>query len=99
MKLKGQVAIVTGGGRNIGEEVSKLFAAEGAKVAIADMDKVRGERVAAAIKAGGGAAASFVVDVSKSSDVVALIKAVVDRFGRVDILVNNVAISDNKTIL
>ena len=46
MKLKDQVAIVTGGGRNIGEETAKLFAAEGARVAILDMDKARGEKVA-----------------------------------------------------
>ena len=48
MKLKDQVAIVTGAGRNIGEEIAKLFAAEGAKVAIVDVDKPRGERVVGA---------------------------------------------------
>jgi NAD(P)-dependent dehydrogenase (short-subunit alcohol dehydrogenase family) len=99
MKLKDRVAIVTGAGRNIGEEVARLFAAEGAKVAAVDLDKPRGERTAAAIKAAGGTAEPFVTDVSKGSDVEALVKAVVARFGRIDILVNNVAISDNKTIL
>jgi NAD(P)-dependent dehydrogenase (short-subunit alcohol dehydrogenase family) len=99
MKLKDKVAIVTGAGRNIGEEVAKLFAAEGAKVAVVDLDRPRAERTAAAIKAEGGTAEPFVADVAKGSDVEALIKAVVDCFGRIDILVNNVAISDNKTIL
>src|ERR1700745_3302546 len=99
MKLKDKVAIVTGAGRNIGEEVAKLFAAEGAKVAVVDLDRPRAERTAAAIKAEGGAGEPFVADVAKGSDVEALIKAVVDCFGRIDILVNNVAISDNKTIL
>ena len=98
MKLKDQVAIVTGAGRNIGEEIAKLFAAEGAKIAVVDLDKPRGERVADAIKAAGGDAELFVTDVSKGADVAALVKAVVGRFGRVDILVNNVAISDNKHI-
>ena len=98
MKLKDQVAIVTGAGRNIGEEIAKLFAAEGAKVALVDLDRPRGERVAGAIKAAGGEAELFVADVSKGSDVAALVKAVVARFGRIDILVNNVAISDNKHI-
>ena len=74
MKLKDQVAIVTGAGRNIGEEIAKLFAAEGAKVAIVDMDKPRGERVAGEIKAGGGEAELFTADVSKGSDVAALVK-------------------------
>ena len=98
MKLKDQVAIVTGAGRNIGEEIVKLFAAEGAKVAVVDLDKPRGQKVADAIKAAGGDAAFFSADVSKGSDVAALVKDVVARYGRIDILVNNVAISDNKHI-
>ena len=98
MKLKDQVAIVTGAGRNIGEEIAKLFAAEGAKVAIVDLDKPRGERVAGAIKAAGGEATLFTADVSKGSDVAQLVKDIVARYGRIDILVNNVAISDNKHI-
>jgi NAD(P)-dependent dehydrogenase (short-subunit alcohol dehydrogenase family) len=98
MKLKDQVAVVTGAGRNIGEETAKLFAAEGAKIAIVDMDKPRGERAVAKIRAAGGEAELFVADVSKSSDVAALVQAIVARFGKIDILVNNVAISDNKHI-
>src|SRR5262249_30379781 len=98
MKVKDQVAIVTGAGRNIGEEIAKLFAAEGAKVAIVDLDKPRGERVVGAIRGAGGEAQLFIADVSKGGDVAALVKAVVERFGRIDILVNNVAISDNKHI-
>jgi NAD(P)-dependent dehydrogenase (short-subunit alcohol dehydrogenase family) len=98
MRLKDQVAIVTGAGRNIGEEIAKLFAAEGAHVAVVDLDKTRGEKVANAIKASGGDASFFAADVSRASDVADLVKRVVDRFGRIDILVNNVAISDNKHI-
>jgi NAD(P)-dependent dehydrogenase (short-subunit alcohol dehydrogenase family) len=98
MKLKDRVAIVTGAGRNIGEAVAQLFAAEGAKVAVVDLDRPRGERVAAAINDAGGTAAAFVTDVSKASEVAALVKAVVERFGRIDVLVNNVAVSDNKSI-
>jgi NAD(P)-dependent dehydrogenase (short-subunit alcohol dehydrogenase family) len=99
MKLTGQVAIVTGGGRNIGEEIAKLFVSEGAKVAIFDMDKARGDKVAGDLVKDGGEAAAFVVDVSKTADVERGVAEVAKRFGRIDILVNNVAISDNKTIL
>src|SRR5947209_17586123 len=98
MKLRDQVAVVTGAGRNIGEDIAKLFAAEGAKVAVVDMDRPRGERVVGTIREAGGEAELFAADVSKQSDVAALVNAVVERFGRIDILVNNVAISDNKHI-
>jgi NAD(P)-dependent dehydrogenase (short-subunit alcohol dehydrogenase family) len=99
MKLRDQVAIVTGAGRNIGEEIAKLFAVEGARVAVVDMDAGRGGRVAAEIRQSGGDAQLFLADVSRGSDVAELVRAVVARFGRIDILVNNVAISDNKHIL
>src|SRR2546421_10426825 len=96
MKLKDQVAIVTGSGRNIGEEIAKLFAAEGARVAVVDIDEPRGGRVVAAIKAAGGDAELFIADVSRGSEGAALGQAVVARFGRIDILGNNVATPDNK---
>jgi NAD(P)-dependent dehydrogenase (short-subunit alcohol dehydrogenase family) len=99
MKLKEQVAIVTGAGRNIGEETSKLLATEGAKVAVVDMDKSRGQKVADEIVKAGGEAMDFVADVSVESDVQKLVKDVVARWGRIDILINNAAISDNKHIL
>jgi 3-oxoacyl-[acyl-carrier protein] reductase len=54
MKLKDKVAIVTGAGRNIGEEVAKLFAAQGAKVAVVDLDRPRGQRTVDALKGAGG---------------------------------------------
>jgi NAD(P)-dependent dehydrogenase (short-subunit alcohol dehydrogenase family) len=98
VKLKDQVAIVTGAGRNIGEEIAKLFAAEGARVAVIELDRGRGERVVGAIDAAGGAAALFLGDVSNPADVQRLVREVVARFGRIDVLVNNVAISDNKHV-
>jgi len=99
MTLRDQVAIVTGAGRNIGEEISKTLAAAGAKVAVVDMDEARGRTVAAAICAAGGEAAAFVANVSADSDIARLVADVVKHWGRIDILVNNAAISDNKTIL
>lgn len=99
MKLIGQVAIITGAGRNIGEEIAKLLASEGAKIAVVDMDKGRGDKVAAEIKNAGGDARGFVANVASESDIEGLVKDVVGQWGRVDILVNNAAISDNKHIL
>ncbi len=99
MKLEGRVAVVTGAGRNIGEAIATLLATEGASVAVVDLDVGRGEAVAEAIGKAGGEAASFTADVSNSDDVQGLIAAVVERFGRIDILVNNVAVSDNRSIL
>jgi NAD(P)-dependent dehydrogenase (short-subunit alcohol dehydrogenase family) len=98
MRLKDKVAIITGGGRNIGEETAKLFAQEGAKVAVVDLDKERGGAVAKAIKAAKGQAEAFSADVSDPAQVDKLIKDITEKFGRVDILVNNVAITDNKKI-
>ena len=99
MKLTDQVAIVTGAGRNIGEEIAKVLAQNGAKVAVVDMDLGRGNKVAGEIVGHGGEAAAFVADVSSEADVTKLVKDVTERWGRVDILINNAAISDNKDIL
>jgi len=99
MKLANQVAIVTGAGRNIGEAIAKLLASEGAAVAVVDLDKSRGEKVAEDILAADGKAKAYVCDVSKEQDIIDTVKAVVADFGRIDILVNNAAISDNKHIL
>jgi NAD(P)-dependent dehydrogenase (short-subunit alcohol dehydrogenase family) len=96
MKLANQVAIITGAGRNIGEEAAKLFASEGAAVAVVDMDHGRAEKVASAITASGGKAKAYVCDVSQEDQIVDTVKAVGADWGRLDILVNNVAISDNK---
>ena len=98
MKLAGKTAIVTGAGRNIGEEIAKLFAKEGAKVSVVDMDEGRANAVADMIKADGGDAVAVVCDVADSADIAKMVSATVDALGGIDILVNNVAISDNKDI-
>ena len=98
MKFANQVAIVTGAGRNIGEDISKKLAAQGAAVAVFDLDKERGEKVAADIQASGGRAKAFVCDVSSEEDIAACVKGTIEAFGRIDMLVNNAAISDNKNM-
>jgi NAD(P)-dependent dehydrogenase (short-subunit alcohol dehydrogenase family) len=65
---------------------------------VVDLDKSRGDKVAAEINAAGGKAKAFVCDVAKEEDIVTCVKDVVAAFGRLDILVNNAAISDNKNM-
>jgi NAD(P)-dependent dehydrogenase (short-subunit alcohol dehydrogenase family) len=99
MRLKDQVAIVTGAGRNIGEDVCKLYVREGAKVAVVDLDEGRGSKVAGEInKENPGKAIAVVCDVSSASSVDGMVQAVIKQFGGVDILVNNAAWTDHKTI-
>ena len=99
MRLKDQVAIVTGAGRNIGEDICKLFVHEGARVAVVDLDPGRGSRVANEINAAHpGTAFAIVCDVSSADSVEKMVQRVTQEFGGVDILVNNAAWTDHKTI-
>ena len=100
MRLDGKVAIVTGGGRNIGEAISHAFAEEGARVAVVDWLEERAQAVAGAINAErDGAALSVTCDVTASGDVERMVGEVVGRWGRVDLLVNNVGVVDRTNVL
>ena len=93
MDLKGEVAIVTGGGYGIGEAVSLKLAREGAVVGVADLNLDSSKRVADQIMAQGGKALPIKTDVSSSTEVKKMVQQVVDKYGKVDILVNNVGVS------
>ena len=95
-RLADQVAIITGAGRNIGEETARLFAAEGAAVAVVDLDRGRAEKVTRAIIGAGGRAKSFICDVAEEDQIATTVTSAAREWGRLDILINNVAISDNK---
>ena len=92
-RLSGQVAIVTGGGSGFGEGISRLFAAQGAKVVVADIKPEGAERVAAALRSEGREAIAASVDVSQSASMKALVERAVGQYGRLDIMVNNAGIS------
>jgi NAD(P)-dependent dehydrogenase (short-subunit alcohol dehydrogenase family) len=98
MKLKEQVAVVTGAGRNIGKAIAKLFAAEGAKIAVIEMHEGRGQAVVDEINQSGQQAMLVLCDVSQSRDVQDMVKKVATRFGGIDILINNAALTDHANI-
>jgi 3-oxoacyl-[acyl-carrier protein] reductase len=91
-KLKGRVAIVTGGGHGIGKAYATRLASEGAKIVIAELDEKAGHAVAQELNAAGYEALAVRTDVSDPASVENMAVATVERFGRIDILVNNAAI-------
>jgi NAD(P)-dependent dehydrogenase (short-subunit alcohol dehydrogenase family) len=91
-RFRGKVAIVTGAAGGIGEAYARALAGEGAAVVVADVDAERGTGVAADMQAGGAEAAFVAVDVSDPASVGAMAAATVERFGGIDLLVNNAAI-------
>ncbi len=92
MRLKDKVAIVTGGGAGIGQATAELFAEEGAKVVIAEMDPRSGEATARAVVEKGGSAHFVHADISKEPDCRKISEEAIRVFGRLDILVNNAAV-------
>jgi NAD(P)-dependent dehydrogenase (short-subunit alcohol dehydrogenase family) len=91
-RLNGRVALVTGGAKGIGRHYSQALAAEGARVAIADIADGSDLAAELAAKHGGNSAMSAVFDVSDEAQVKALVARTIERFGQIDILVNNAAL-------
>jgi NAD(P)-dependent dehydrogenase (short-subunit alcohol dehydrogenase family) len=89
MRLDGKVALITGGGSGMGQVASELFAREGAKVVLTDVNDEAGETAAAAI---GDDALYVHADVSREADAEAMVRRAVERFGRLDVLYNNAGV-------
>lgn len=89
--------IVTGAGRGIGRAIAGAYAAEGAQVIIAEMDREKGQQAADEIKRGGGSADFVYCDVSAEKDIIAMVAYTVKTYGTVDILVNNAGIANPHT--
>ena len=99
-KLNGKVAAITGGASGIGEATVRRFVAEGAAgVAFADRDGERGTRVAAEITAAGGKVIFVETDVSNEAAAMGFVQQAADRFGRLDVLVNNAGIRLYQTVV
>ena len=94
-KLAGKTAFITGAGSGMGRAMARRFAAEGAKVAAADIDAGRADTTAEEIRTGGGEAAAFAVDVADASSVGAAAAAALEELGRVDVLCSNAGILDD----
>ena len=92
MQLTSRVAIVTGGGRGIGRATAERLAEAGAKVVVADVNAETAESVAGGIAGSGGAAIGVQTDVASEADAERLAQTARDRFGQIDLLVNNAGI-------
>jgi NAD(P)-dependent dehydrogenase (short-subunit alcohol dehydrogenase family) len=95
MKLKEKVAVVTGAASGMGKAIAILYAKEGARVIVSDIDLPGAKATVEEIKANGGSAIAVQTDVAKEEDIQNLINTAVDTYGTVDILVNNAGIMDN----
>ena len=91
-RLQGKVALITGAGMGMGRECARLFAGEGARVVVADIDEKAAGETVAAIEAGGGQALAVTGDVAIESDVERMIAAGVARFGALHVLHNNAGV-------
>ncbi|MGI6517428.1 MAG: 3-oxoacyl-ACP reductase FabG [Bacillota bacterium] len=93
MRLEGKVAVITGSGRGLGKEAAFLFAEEGAKVVVGDINYESAEEVAAAIGEKGGEAMAVKLDVTDPASIQTMVDRVLERFGSIDVLVNNAGIT------
>jgi NAD(P)-dependent dehydrogenase (short-subunit alcohol dehydrogenase family) len=99
MRLKDKVAIVTGAAKGIGEGIARVFVKEGAKVVLVDWDDKVGPKTTEDIRKSGGDVIFVKCDVSKEDQVKAVIQKTLEKYGRIDVLVNNAGLGVYKTIL
>lgn len=96
--MQGKVALITGGLNGLGREAALVFAREGARVAVCDL-AADGDDLLSAIKAQGAEGLYVLADVSRLPDVEALVRTVLEKFGQIDVLINNAGITRDATLL
>ncbi len=99
MRLKDKVALVTGAAQGIGKAIALLFAQEGAKVGVADLNLAGAEATCQEISALSGAAIAIGGNVAEAKDAEEMVQLVLNKFGRLDILVNNAGITRDQVLL
>ncbi|WHU45563.1 SDR family oxidoreductase [Gordonia sp. L191] len=92
MKLEGKVALITGAGSGLGRQSSQLFSAEGARIAVVDIDGDRAEQTAKLVEQQGGEAIAITADVAQKDQIVAAVNETVEKFGKLDIAWANAGI-------
>jgi NAD(P)-dependent dehydrogenase (short-subunit alcohol dehydrogenase family) len=95
MKLKDKIAVVTGAGSGMGKSIAIVYASEGARVVVSDINEASANATVDEIKSTGGEAIAVLANVAKEKDIQNLIDTAVQTFGTLDILVNNAGIMDN----
>jgi len=99
MRLKDKVAIITGAGAGIGQATALLFAREGAKVVVADLDPQAGKETLSQIKKEGGQGTFLQINVAKGNDVKKMVQETLKQYGKIDVLVNNAGIYTKGDVL
>jgi NAD(P)-dependent dehydrogenase (short-subunit alcohol dehydrogenase family) len=97
-RLKDKVVLITGSGMGLGQAMALLFSREGAKIIVPDINTEAGEETVDAIRKEGGDAIFVRADVSKGDDAERMIRAAVDTYGRIDVLVNNAGVQVEKNV-
>ena len=92
MRLQDKVSIITGGASGMGRVAARMFAAEGAKIVVADVTEPAAQSVVDEVTAAGGRATAVAADVSKEADAKRMVEAAIEAYGRVDVLYNNAGI-------
>jgi 3-oxoacyl-[acyl-carrier protein] reductase len=98
LDLEGKVALVTGGGRGIGRAIALGLASQGAAIAIADINTADAESVLESVKDPGVIGLAVKADISSTTDLKKMMKTVMDRFGKIDILINNAGVTQKVEI-